>query len=194
MALMGTDYGPEFSIQNDVSDLSSPNAVAEREAAQATPECGPPTVEAPLPYSTLSSAARIDFTSPLGGTATAELVVMPVEELAIGYLKAIRGDEGFPTCSGLATLKTFTGTPAGMTLAMENFRFKDPVEGFGDDQVYPASDVVIVQDGTVLLTLEGGTRYSRIGNVILIVNGLDADADAFAPVFYERAAAALQAS
>jgi hypothetical protein len=58
-----------------------------------------------------------------GGAAWAGLVVMPAEEAAIGYLKAIRSDEGFPT-------------------------------GYGDDQVYPASDLVIAQDGTVLLSVE----------------------------------------
>jgi len=119
---------------------------------------------------------------------------MKAEEAAIGYLEAIRSDEGFPTCSGLATLKTLTGAPAGITLEMENFRFNDAVAGFGDDQAYPADDVVIVQDGTVLLTLEGGTRYSRIGNVILVVGGTSLDADAFAPVFYERAMAAIEAT
>ena len=81
-----------------------------------------------------------------------------------------------------------------MTLAMENFRFESAVDGYGDDQVYPASDLVIAQDGTVLLTVEAGTRYSRIDNVILIVNGTSVDADAFAPVFYERAVAAIEAS
>jgi class 3 adenylate cyclase len=194
MALVGTDFGPGYSIQNDVADLSSPNAVAEREAAQATPECGPPTAEAPLPYSTLSSGARIDFTTESGGAAWVELVVMPVEGAAIGYLEAIRRDEGFPTCSGLVALKGLTGAPPGMTLAMENFRFKSAVDGYGDDQVYPASDLVIAQDGTVLLTVEAGTRYSRIGNAILLVNAVSPDGDAFAPVFYERAVTAIEAS
>jgi len=37
-ALIGTGSGPGYSIQNDVGDLSSPNAVSERGAGQKTPE------------------------------------------------------------------------------------------------------------------------------------------------------------
>jgi hypothetical protein len=174
--------------------LSAPNAVAAREAAESTPSCDPPTVEAPLPYSTLSSGARIDFVNSIGATSFAYVLVMPMEAASIGYLEALRNDETIPTCMGEATLKTLTGAPEGITIGMENFRFLDPVAGYGDDQVTTGSDLVISQDGTVLLTVVGGSRYTRIGNVILVVGGTNPDAEAFAPIFYERALAAIEAA
>ncbi len=112
MNLVGTDYGPDYTIAVDVADLSTPNAVAAEEAAAATPECGPPTVEAPLPYSTMTSGARIDFVNSIGGTASAQLVVMPMEAASIGYLEALRSDETIPTCVGLATLRDVDRRPS----------------------------------------------------------------------------------
>jgi hypothetical protein len=192
MNLVGTDYGPDYTVTVDVADLSTPNAVAAREAAESTPECG--STEAPLPYSTLSSGARIDFANAIGATSSAEVVVMPMEAAAIGYLEALRSDETIPTCMGLATLKTLTGAPPGITIGMENFRFGDPIASYGEDQVTAASDLVISQDGAVLLNVEGGSRYSRIGNVILVVSGTSPGTDDFAPVFYAKALEALDAS
>jgi len=66
-------------------------------------------------------------------------------------------------------------------------------DGFGVDQLYAADDLGPVQDGTVLLTVEGGGLYSRIDNVTLVVGGTSLDADAIAPDFYERCAAAIEA-
>jgi hypothetical protein len=194
MGLQGTDYSPDHAIAVDVADLSTPNAVSAFDAAAATPECGPPTVEAPLPYRTLSSGARIDFVSSIGATASASVVVMPVEAAAIGYLEALRNDEMIPTCIGRAVLRGLTDAPPGITLDMENFRFLDQIDGYGDDQVIAGSDLVISQDGSVLLTVVGGARYSRIGNVILVVDGVDPDAATFASLLYERAVAAIDAN
>jgi hypothetical protein len=192
MNIVGTDYGPDYTVTVDVADLSTPNAVVAREAAENTPECG--STEAPLPYSTLSSGARIDFANSIGATSSAEVVVMPMEAAAIGYLEAMRSDETIPTCMGLATLKTLTGAPPGITIDMENFRFGELIANYGDDQVTTASDLVISQDGAVLLNVEGGSRYSRIGNVILVVSGTSPGTDDFAPVFYAKALEAIDAS
>lgn len=194
MGLVGTDYSADHTIAVEADDLTTPNAVAHRETARSTPECGPPTVEAPLPYSTLTSGARIDFVSSIGATSSAYLVVMPNEAAAIGYLEALRDDEGIPTCIGVATLKSLTGAPEGITMEMENFRFEVPVAGYGDDQVTVSNDLVISQDGTVLLTVTGGSRYSRIGNVILVVGGVTPDAEAFAQIFYDKAVSAIEAA
>lgn len=194
MGLVGSDYGADYTVAVDVADLSTANAVAGREAAESTAECEPPTVEAPLPYSTLTSGARIDFINSIGATSSAHLIVMPMEAAAIGYLEALRNDEQIPTCIGVATLKSLTGAPEGITMDMENYRFDDPVAGYGDDQVRTGSDLVISQDGTVLLTVPGGSRYTRIGNVILVVGGTSPDADNFAPTFYDRAIGAIEAA
>jgi hypothetical protein len=122
------------------------------------------------------------------------VIVMPMEAAAIGYLEALRSDEMIPTCIGEATLKTLTGAPEGITIGMENFRFLEPLAGYGDDQVATGSDLVITQDGTVLLTVVGGSRYTRIGNVILVVGGTNPGVEEFAPIFHDKALAAIEGS
>ncbi len=191
LKLVGTDYGPDYSIHVDVDDLASPGGVLIQEAVQATPECDAVTIDAPLPYTDMSSGARIEFISSIGATNSTTLVVMPTPDAAAAYLEAIRSDPQFPVCNGLATLKTLTGAPEGITMEMVDFRLEGPLPGNGDDQAFVAEDLVIYQDGVELLTVVGGARYSRVDNVIIVVGGVSPDADAFASLVYERTAAAL---
>ncbi len=191
LQFVGTDYGPDYSIHADVDDLASPGGMLIQEAVQATPECDAVTIDAPLPYTDMSSGARIEFISSIGATNSTTLVVMPTSDAAAAYLEAIRSDPQFPVCNGLATLKTLSGAPEGITMEMVDFRLEGPLPGFGDDQAFVAEDLVIYQDGVELLTVVGGARYSRVDNVIIVVGGVSPDADAFASLVYERSAAAL---
>lgn len=192
LQLVSTDYSPDHSILTDVTDLpSSPSTAALIEAVAATPECAGLAVQAPFPHAMMSSGALIEFISAIGATSSASLIVLADTAAAAAFMEAVRSEERYPTCLLLATLKTLVAPP-GITLDLVDFRFLDALPGYGDDQVIPAGDLVISQDGAVLITVVGGTRFSRIGKVILAVGGVSPTADAFAVLLYERTLTALE--
>jgi hypothetical protein len=145
-----------------------------------------------LPYETAIDGARIDFANATtGSTGWIELITMPDEPSAVAYMEQLRSDDGLPACLSDAVVAQLAFN-AGPTLSVEatDPRYSDPIENYGDDQVVMSSDL-FVTSGPTEVTITAGGRFSRIGNLILVVNGAANPMDRFAATYYEKVQAAI---
>ncbi len=95
-----------------------------------------------------------------------------------------------PPCLETAIVRTLA-VPPPFSLEHRDIRLSAPIDGFGVDQAFPSSDLVLISDGTELVTFLAGSRYGHVGRVLLISAGVSPCADQFTVRFHELVTEAL---